>query len=246
MKNARWKKFNKLSEKCYIAMSKGEEGHESWDQAYENLKEIVADERSRQPEYAAELYLLDDLTDYEYAIQEWVEDYLDELDMGEDEEKLLKVCNELLGMFCWEEDSPSYIKFLKSSALNALGRTDEAAEFCKEWLEEEPDNLEAVAANVYALLGIQDMETAESLIKQHIHEDMECTDENDILFEAAVAYYKKSGNKEEMKRLDKAREEFNKLLDQFFAELAQNEGGEFLWEDEDGDFVWDDDALPFS
>ena len=93
-----------------------------------------------------------------------------------------------------------------------------------------------MAANVYALLEVNDMETAERLIRQHIQEDTECTDENDILFAAAVAYYKKAGNKKEMKRLDKAREEYANLLAQLFLGFDENE---------DDDFTWDDDDLPF-
>lgn len=233
MKHKKWKEFGKLTETCYVDLGMGTVNHEVWDRAFEVLKEIVADGRGRQPEYAAELYLLDEITDDEYDVQGWLEDYLDDLDMRENKDKLLKVCDELLGMFCWKEDAPSDIKFLKSSALSSLGRKDEAVRFCKEWLEEDPDNLVAVSANVYALLETHDMEKAEKLIKQHIHEDTECGDENDILFEAAVAYYKAAGNKKEMKRLDKAREEYYKDITRILRELDGNEDDEFLWDDED-------------
>lgn len=243
MKSRKWKEFEKLTGKCYMALGMGETNYEIWDRAFEVLKEIIADGKGRQPEYAAELYLLDEITDYEYDVQGWLEDYLDDLDMRENKDKLLKVCDELLDMFCWEEDSPSDIKFLKASALCSLGRKDEAVEFCKEWLEEDPDNLVAVSANVYAFLETHDMEAAEKLIKQHIHEDTECGDENDILFEAAVAYYKAVGNKKEMKRLDKAREEYDKEIGRILMGLDGNEDGEFMWDDE---FTWDDDDLPFS
>ena len=208
MKNKKWKEFGKLAGKCYLAIGMGEQDHEIWNQAFAALKEVVTAERSDGPDNIAELYLLDEITDYEYDVQGWLEDYLDDLDMREDKTELLKVCDELLGMFRWVEDMPSDINFLKSSALCSLGRKDEAVGFCKEWLEKAPDDFVAVAANVYALLEVNDMETAERLIRQHIQEDTECTDENDILFAAAVAYYKKAGNKKEMKRLDKAREEY--------------------------------------
>ena len=236
MKNKKWKEFGKLTGKCYMAMGMGAQDRQVWDQTFEVLKEIITSERGADPEFAEELYLLDEITDYEYDVQGWLEDYLDDLDIRENKEKLLSVCDELLEIFCWEEDAPSDIKFLKSSALTSLGRKDEAVAFCKGWLEEEPDNLVAVTANVYALLEVNDMEMAERLIKQHIHEDTECTDENDILFAAAVAYYKKAGNKKEMKRLDKAREEYDKLLERLFLEYDEDEE----------EFMWDDDDLPFS
>ena len=242
MKNKKWKEFDKLSRKCYMQMAGLEEACGCWDQAFEALKAVVVDERGREPEYAPELYLLDEDTDYEYDVQGWLEDYLDDLDMREDKEKLLGVCDELVSMFCWEEDKPSDIRFLKASALGGLGRKEEAAEFCKAWLAEEPDNLMAVTANVYALLGVKDMESAEALIKEHIHEDTECGDENDILFAAAVYYYKITGNKKEMKRLDKAREEYDKLRGQLMMEFDGDDGDEFMWDDEEYE---DDDDLPF-
>lgn len=250
MKSRKWREFSRLSGKCYMDMAGLEKARESWDQAYKALKEVLADERSRQSDYAPELYLLDEITDYEYDVQGWLEDYLDDLDMREDKEKLIGVCDELIGMFRWEEDKPSDIKFLKASALGELGRKKEAADFCKEWLMEEPDNLMAVTANVYALLGIKDMEAAGKLIKEHIHEDTECGDENDILFAAAVDYYKITGNKKEANRLDKAREEYDKQVERFLMGFDEDGVDEFLWDDgyddEDEDGMWDDDDLPFS
>lgn len=246
MKSRKWKEFGKLTGTCYVDLGMGTENHEIWDRAFDVLKEIVADEKSSEPGNVAEVYLLDEITDYEYGVQEWVEDYLDDLDMRENKDKLLKVCDELLEMFCWEEEPLSDIKFLKASALCSLRRKDEAAEFCKEWLEENPDNLVAVSANVYAFLETHDMEAAEKLIKQHIHEDTECGDENDILFAAAVAYYKAVGNKKEMKRLDKAREEYDKEIGRILMGLDEDEDDEFMWDEDEEDFLWQDDDLPFS
>lgn len=245
MKNRKWKEFGKLTGTCYTDLGLESENHEIWDRAFEVLKEIVADGKGREPESVAELYLLDEITDYEYDVQGWLEDYLDDLDMRENKEKLLKVCDELLDMFCWEEDAPSDIKFLRASALCSLGRKDEAVKFCKEWLEEEPDNYVAVSANVYAFIETHDMEAAEKLIKQHIHEDTECEDENDILFAAAVAYYKVVGNEEEMERLDKAREEYDEEIGRILMGLDEDEDDELLWDDDD-EFTRDGDELPFS
>lgn len=248
MKNKKWKEFDRLNEKCYTSLAGMGEDHTCWDKAYEALKKVIADERSGQPDFGAELYLLDEATDYSYDVQGWLEDYLDDLDMREEKGKLLEVCDELLNLFCWEEDKPSDIKFLKASALGALGRQGEALELCKEWLAQEPDNFVAVTANVYALLASRDMEEAEKLIKQHIQEDTKCTDENDILFTAAIAYYKAAGNKKEVKRLEKASKEYEKQAEKLFMGFDEEGDIEFLWdeEDEDSDFGWDEDELPFS
>ena len=210
----KWKKFGELTRKCYMDLAGLEKSLNCWDEAFEALKEAVAAERREEPEYAAELYALDEETDYEYDVQGWLEDYLDDLDMRESKEKLLEVCDELIGLFRWEEEKPSDIRFLKASALKSLGRAEEAVAFCEKWLDQEPDDYVAVAAGIYAFLEIRNMEAAEGLIRQHIHEDTECTDENDILFTAAATYYKAAGKKEEEKRIQKALDEYEEQLEE--------------------------------
>ena len=49
MKNKKWKEFEKLTRKCYMAMAGMEEGRDSWDKAFEMLKQVLAEERSREP-----------------------------------------------------------------------------------------------------------------------------------------------------------------------------------------------------
>ena len=204
----KWKKFGELTGKCYMSLAGVEKSLNCWDEAFEALKEAVAAERKEEPEYAAELYELDEETDYEYDVQGWLEDYLDDLDMRESKKKLLEVCDELIGLFRWEEEKPSDIRFLKASALRDLGRAEEAAAFCEKWLAREPDDYMAVAAGIYA---------AEGLIRQHIHEDTKCTDENDILFTAAAIYYKAAGKKEEEERIQKELDEYEEELEALFA-----------------------------
>lgn len=235
MKNKKWKEFEKLTEKCYANMAMAKEEPVCWHKAYGVLKEIIADGRDSAPEYAAELYQLDEDTDYSYDVQGWLEDYLDEVDMQDDNERLIEICDELLSMFQWKEDKPSDIKLIKSSAMRAAGRMDDAAEFCRQWLADDPGDLSAVTANIYADTAVGDMETAGKLIKQHIHEDTQCTEENDILFTAAAAYYRKAGNKEEEKRINQALEAYEEYLKSFF------EG-----DDGEGGFSWGGDVLPFN
>lgn len=239
MKNGMWKKFGKLTGKCYLNMAQGVEDPKCWDDTFALLLEIVADGRSEDPQYAAELYQLDEMTDYEYDVQGWLEDYLDEVDMREDKEKVLKICDTLLDLFHWEEEVPSDLQMLKSMALSALGRNDEAVELCRHWLEEDPDDITAVTASVYAYTASRDLEAAEKLIREHIQEDTQCTEENDILFTAAAAFYKASGNKKEYKRIDDALEAYDEYLGKFF-EGMDGDG------DEDDLFDWDDDDLPFN
>lgn len=75
--------------------------------------------RGEDPDYAKELSDLEDDTEFVHDISGWLEDYLDELDMNQQYEKLQKVCDKLLAVFAGEEDKPSEIRFLKSSALSS-------------------------------------------------------------------------------------------------------------------------------
>lgn len=234
MRKGKWKEFGKLTEQCYENMIRLVKDYECWDKAFEVLQEIVADGRNERADFAPELYLLDDMTDYKYDVGGWLEDYLDELDMAEEKEKVLKVCSILLDMFQWKKEDPSEIKLKKALALRELGENTAAVEFCRHWLEEETDNVVAVTANVYAYTANGDMKEAEELIQEHIKEDTQCTEENDILFTAAAAYYKISGNEKAYKRIDDALEAYDKYLEEFI-----------LGDGEDDGFEWDDDDLPF-
>lgn len=57
-----WKKFDKLTEICY--MSELEDNCPQWDEAYEVFKQLVAQGREKDPQYAAEILKMDDATDY--------------------------------------------------------------------------------------------------------------------------------------------------------------------------------------
>ena len=47
-----WKKFDKLTEICY--MSELEDNCPQWDEAYEVFKQLVAQGREKDPQYAAQ------------------------------------------------------------------------------------------------------------------------------------------------------------------------------------------------
>ena len=68
-----WKKFDKLTEICY--MSELEDNCPQWDEAYEVFKQLVAQGREKDPQYAAEILKMDDATDFAYGVADWIEDY---------------------------------------------------------------------------------------------------------------------------------------------------------------------------
>ena len=132
-----WKKFDKLTEICY--MSELEDNCPQWDEAYEVFKQLVAQGREKDPQYAAEILKMDDATDFAYGVADWIEDYLDELDAREEHEKLMERCEELLNLFQWQEVYPGDLKFRIASALAAEDKKEEALKFCEKWYAEDQE-----------------------------------------------------------------------------------------------------------
>lgn len=229
MKNKKWKQFSKLTEKCYNNMIGAEKDGSCWGQAFELLMEIVREERQTNPNYASELEMLEEVTDCEYDIQGWLEDCLDELDMREEHRTLLKMCDDLLDMFGWPEYTGSDIKMRKAAVMAALGQKKESAEFCKMWLQKEPENIVAATAGVYAFIEVKAFEEAEKLVERFIWDKSKCTDENDIMFTAASTLYQVTGQKKEKRVIDKAMKEYEKYLEDYYEAFeSEYEDDEFL------------------
>lgn len=237
--NRQWKKFDELMERCYTDMIRNSTDMNNWNSCFKLLTEIISDGRAQDPDFAKEFYLLDDETDYIHDLQGWLEDYLDELDMREMYAELESVCRKLLGMFAWEEESPSDIRFLLASALESQGKAEEALSLCRDWAAKEPDNPYAAAALIYAKINVNDLEGAEETVKQYISDDTVCGEENDVIFAAAVRLYQENGNKKMEKKMDSAREEYDKKLGAYLMGLDD----EYRFDDEE-DFS--DDELPFN
>lgn len=235
MKNKKWKKFETLTGKCYSNMIGAEKDGGCWVQAFKLLKEIILEERQENKDFASQLEMVDDVTDYEYDIQGWLEDCLDEIDMREQYDVLLEMCDDLLELFDWPEYTGSDIRFRKTIVLKELGRKEEAAEYGEKWIQQEPENIVAAAAGVYAFIGIKTYEAAEELVSRFIFDRSECTEENDIMFTAASKLYEATGNKKEKQQIDKALKEYDEYLEKYFEELDSV--------DEDFDFF--DEELPF-
>lgn len=238
--NRQWKRYDQLMEKCYLGMAGGGTDIKDWNDCFDVLIQIIENERESNPDFGRELDLLDDETDYRHDVQGWIEDYLDELDMREMYSRLETVCRKLLKIFDWKEEYPSDIRFMLASALGNQGRVEEARKYCEDWETQEKDNPLAAAALIYSLLRMKDYEGAEEIVRQHIEEDTICSEENDVIFTAALQLYKANGNKKMEKKMDDALEEYDKALERYFMGL-DDEGLEF------GDMNWemDEDDLPF-
>ena len=81
---------------------------------------------------------------------------------------------------------------------------------------------------------MEDFEGAEEDVKRYIAEDTICTEENDVIFTAALQLYKENGNKELEKKMDDALEEYDKRL------------GEYLMGMDEEELEFMDDEMPFN
>ncbi len=235
-----WKAFKKLQNKCYGNLADVETDDSCWIQSFELFKDLILEKRKQDPSYAPQLDILDDMTDFEYDLQGWLEDCLDEVDMSGEFETVLKMCDDLLELFAWPGYTGSDIKFQKVATLGALGRSNEAQKFCKEWLRLEPGNIVAATAGVYVYMDARDYSAAEALVKQFIGKDTDCTLENDSMFVAALHLYQAMGKNKEKRRIDKAIQKYEKELEQYFM------GGlDEFDEEDDYDLNFLDEDLPF-
>lgn len=221
--NKLWNKFKNLTSKCYLSMIQPDIEMSVWDDAFAALVEIVKAGREKDSNYAPELYYLDDLTDYEFQIEEWLEDYLRETDMREQYDKLEGICKTLLDLFQWKEENPVNLNFRIAAALGAQGKNGEAVSFCQKWYEEDESNILSATALIYAKLGAQDVEGAGKIVEKHLPEDMVCTDENDILFAASSLFYKVSKNEAKEQQINESMEKYQKELEEYYAEHGEEE-----------------------
>ena len=172
--NKQWKLFAKLSEQCYSDMASGKIHLSIWDQCYQQLKDIIQEEREQNPEYAQELYEIDDNNDFLFGVEEWLLDYQDMLDTMREHKRLQTVCEELIAMFQWREDSPTNLRFHIMIALQEQEKYQEAYTYGERWYQEESDNPYAAAALIYARMGVDDFKGAEEVVERFIPEGTAC------------------------------------------------------------------------
>ena len=94
----------------------------------------------------------------------------------------------------------------------------------------------AAAALIYSLIRMNDYKNAEETVRQYIAENTVCSEENDVIFTAALQLYKANGNKKMEKKMDNALKEYDKALEKYLMGLdgEELEFGDMDWEmDED-------------
>ncbi len=242
-----WKRFSRFTEQGYHNMISGGKDNSVWHKAFNTLVKAIEEERSKNPDFGKELFQVDDETDFEYGVEDWLMDYLDELEMWKMNDKRYKVCEKIISLFAWEEQSPADYRFQMASALEAQGKEDEAVAFCEKWYEEEPEVQLSAVALIYAKVNANDYGGAEQLVEKYISKGEECTEDNELVYRAAVKLYEVKGDNktaEQMKEsLEKYEEEVEQELMEEFDGWDDNEFGDM----DDDEFYdmggWDDDEF---
>ena len=229
MDKRNWRKFDKLAEECYANKIGTYNDWHCWIKAFDKFRESILEERQNDPGFAPDIYAADEATDFEYDIQGWLEDCLDTLDMKKEYELLLKICDDLIGLFGGEEGASSDVGFHKASALMSLDRNDEAAQYCREWIMREPENITAAAAGVYTFIKTAEYDDAEKLILRFIPEGTECGDENIPMFTAASKFYKAAGDSKAAKKMDEALEKYDKQVEDRINAAASADDDDFFF-----------------
>ena len=139
-----WERFAELTARCYKAAENENTLNACWNDAFDALMEIVAIKRGEDSSFARELGDMDTLTDFKFNIEGLILDYLDKLWEAGDYETICTNGDKIISIFDWRVESSSAIRTRVINALIKIGKRDEAMQYCLEWIEAEPEDVNAV------------------------------------------------------------------------------------------------------
>lgn len=187
-----WLEFEKIARQCHEEAS-SQDINNSWTRAYGIVKEITRKISERKNYEKIGLSDLDDDSDYQFDMAEWMREYLDYLLSIKDNKEAEMICQDILRTFSWESDSSDPFKTYYVKALMLEERYENACSFCNEWCEQNPDSSSAIATHIVVLTQCEKYSAAESLIKAYT-ENMKCSMQNKKIFMAAAEFYEKTRN----------------------------------------------------
>lgn len=139
-----WEQFAELTARCYKAAENGNTLNVCWNDAFDALMEIIETKRREDSGFAREFGDLEKLTDFKFNIEGFILDYLDRLWKIGDYEKICTGSDRIISVFDWHVESSSAIRTRVVNALMKMGKRDAAMQYCLEWIEAEPEDVNAV------------------------------------------------------------------------------------------------------
>lgn len=138
-----WEQFAELTARCYKAAENGNTLNVCWNDAFDALMEIIETKRREDDSFARELGDLEKLTDFKFNIEGLILDYLDRLWKVGDYEKICTSGDRIISAFDWHVESSSAIRTRVVNALMKMGKKEKAMQYCVEWIEAEPEDVNA-------------------------------------------------------------------------------------------------------
>ncbi len=183
-----------------------------WKEAFDSLLNSINEERKVHPEFAPEIPDLTTATGSTYDFADIFEEYFDHLEDKHAWQIVIDSCDEILKAFQWKEKAPSEYMFRKGNALEKMGHIEEAGEFGEEWLKAYPDDLYAVASNIFLMVEMKRYEQADALLKKYLTDDLICDKDTDTFFMAAERLYEITDNINAKQRIAKKIAEYNEMI----------------------------------
>lgn len=160
----------------------------SWLEGFALLKEVV---KKEFPDKAPSLGAMDEKTQFKYNLTTWLEDMERELaDSGMQKERIA-YCEDMLAMFTWSKEGKDGFLATIGEAYAGMKDVEKCKKWFDEWLEKEPYNTIAVNSYLHCLVDLNELEYGETIVKNHISDDLECDLDTEPLFQHAQAILEK-------------------------------------------------------
>lgn len=155
-RDPKWENFAQLTARCYKAAENGNTLNGCWNEAFNALMDVIAQERRTDSGFARELGDLEKITDFKFNIVGLVLDYFDWLWREGDYQTICTNADRVINTFDWYVESSSAIRIKVVKSLVEMGKKDEAMQYCLEWIKAEPEDVNA-AMTKKALLADTEM-----------------------------------------------------------------------------------------
>ncbi len=167
-----------------------------WWQAWEIFQDIIGQEEKK---YSVSGLMEE--KDYQYPIDEWLQDFEMELGNSEEHEKRLDFCRSVLDMFDWTYDDDGNFRAAVGEELYETGKPEEGEAWFRNWLKREPHNADAWNIFSWCVQKKEGTEAAYRLIRKEVI-GIPCTIHNNLLFRRAGLLAERLELKEDLKWIE--------------------------------------------
>ena len=205
-----WDEWDELVQEGYEAQDDQdcEKMISLWWKAWEIFQKIV-----EKAEYKISISGLMESQDYQYPIDEWLQDMEIELGNAGEHEKLVEFCRSILEILDWSFDDTSEFKCAIGEELYAEGNVVQGRKWFEDWLKEEPHDQYALSTFSRCVQAEEGVEQAYKIIRREVI-GIVCTVGNDLLFERARLLAGYLERTEDLKWIELQLENFYNALDE--------------------------------